>query len=366
MRETTLHDWHVSHGATMTDFNGWHMPLYYKGITEEHNHTRTKAGLFDLGHMGRVMLRGAKAREFVDYLTPARVSEAQTGDVQYSFLLRENGTVIDDITIYYDEDYILLVINAGNRDRDIAWIKEQAAKFGGVDVENLSDSWGMIALQGPKSDLVMKKLFGPATTFPGYYKFARFDDTVAPGPVIISGTGYTGEHGYEIYLPSEHCGKLWEALAGCEPTAEVAPIGLGARDSLRLEASMPLYGHELDDNTTPLHAGLNKFVNLDKPSFIGRDALLKVKADGPAQKLTAFEITQRGPIARQGFNVVSEAGDKIGTVTSGIFSPTLQKTVGMAYVKPEFSKIGTAIQIEVRGKLLPATIIKRPFYRRNA
>jgi aminomethyltransferase len=367
MMKTSLNQWHAEHGATMTDFNGWHMPLYYKGITQEHLHTREKAGLFDLGHMGRVFVRGDRAREFVNYLTPARVSQAQQGEVHYSFLLRPDGSVIDDITIYYDRDELLLVINAGNRERDLDWIKGQAASFGeGIEIEDRGVIWGMIALQGPLSTSILEPLLGPEIAPLGYYHFARIHSD-AFGEMIVSRTGYTGEDGYEIYLPTDNVQPLWEAIMAAKPEGTVQPIGLGARDSLRLEAAMPLYGHELDDNLTPLHAGLGKFVDLEKGEFIGRDALLQLKqAGGPDKKLIGFEMAQRGPIPRQGFTVLNPAGEPIGTVTSGIFSPTLQKTVGLAYISKEHSTLGNSISIDIRGRALPATIIKRPFYRRQA
>jgi len=369
MLKTSLNEWHAGHGATMTDFHGWHMPLYYAGITQEHNHTRTRAGLFDLGHMGRVFVWGDKARDFVNVLTPAKVATAKPGDVQYSFLLRPDGTVIDDITIYYGDAEILLVINAGNRERDVEWIREQADKFGaGVEIEDRGESWGMIALQGPLSLEIMGRLFDKQITGLEYYTFAKIRPESYPGEMIISRTGYTGEDGFEIYLPTENVQPLWEAIiaAGAAPD-DVQPIGLGARDSLRLEAAMPLYGHELDDSLTPLHAGLGKFVDLDKGDFVGREPLAELKAaGGPDKKLVGFEMTQRGPIPRQGFPVLDPAGTPIGQVTSGIFSPTLQKTVGLAYISKEHAAIGSSISIEIRGRALPATIIKRPFYRRHA
>lgn len=367
LQKTSLRDWHAGNGASMTDFHGWDMPLYYSGITEEHHHTRTKVSLFDLGHMGRVFVRGKKWKEFIDFLTAAFVSKAQPGEVQYSFFLRDNGTIIDDITVYYGADYAFLVINAGNRDRDIEWLTEQAEKFGDVELENCSVSWGMVAIQGPQSVEVLKTLFGPSIADMKYYSFDSFPDTIAKGDLIISRTGYTGEDGYELYLPTENVQKLWETLLGCNPDVEVKPAGLGARDSLRLEAGMPLYGHELDDNITPLHAGLGKFLNFDKEDFIGKQALLKIKEMGGASlKLVGFEMEKRGPVARQDFIVADENGNAVGKVTSGIFSPTLQKTIGLAYVEKDFAKIGSSINIEIRGKLLPARIIKKPFYKRGA
>lgn len=368
MMKTPLNEWHAQHGANMTDFHGWHMPLYYKGITQEHLHTRQQAGIFDLGHMGRVFVRGADASKFADYLTPAKVRQAQPGDIHYTFFLRPDGTVIDDITIYYGADELLLVTNAGNRDRDWEWIQEQAKNFGGdVQLEDRGTTWSMLAIQGPLSTGIMEKIFGSSISDLGYYRFVKLPPSEAYGELIISRTGYTGEDGYEIYLPAADSVKLWEKFLAAEPAGSVQPIGLGARDSLRLEAAMPLYGHELDDSLTPLHAGLGKFVDLEKGDFIGRDALLKIKSEnGPARRLAGFEMVQRGPIPRQGFSIVDANGAAIGTVTSGIFSPSLQKTVGLAYVDKEHTAAGTSIHIDIRGRALPATIVKRPFYRRQA
>ncbi len=368
MKKTILNEWHANNGATMTDFNGWQMPLYYKGITQEHQQTRTAAGLFDLGHMGRLFVRGAEAYSFIDYLTPAKVSVAKPGEVQYTFLLRDDGTVIDDITVYYEEKDVFLVINAGNRERDLQWIIEKAEAFGGnVEIDNRGESWGMLALQGPLSTEIITKVFGESVTSLNYYHFTVIDDPQYPGEMIVSRTGYTGEDGYEIYLLSENVTKLWGALIAADPDGRVQPIGLAARDSLRLEAAMPLYGHELDDSLTPLHAGLGRFMDLEKSKFIGQSALTAIRdAGGPDEKLVGFEMLQRGPVARQGFTVMDAEGNAIGRVTSGIFSPTLQKTVGLAYIKKEHSTVGSSISIDIRGRALPAQIIKRPFYRRNA
>lgn len=368
MQKTALNDWHSSNGATMTDFHGWNMPLYYKGITQEHLHTREKAGIFDLGHMGRVFIRGENAQDFVNWLTPARVSEAKPGDIHYSFFLRPDGTVIDDITVYYEDQDILLVINAGNRERDLAWIREKAGQFGrDVEIDDKGDTWGMIALQGPLSREILQPLLGDEITSLNYYQFIKMNHPSYPGEMVISRTGYTGEDGFEIYLPTENVAPLWQAIVAAGPEGTVMPVGLGARDSLRLEASMPLYGHELDDSLTPLHAGLGKFVDLEKGEFIGKEALADIKAQGgPSERLAGFEMAQRGPIPRQGFTIVDSDGNAIGRVTSGIFSPSLQKTVGLAYLQKEHSTIGNSISIDIRGRALPATIIKRPFYRRNA
>jgi len=363
MQNTPLHDWHVAHNASMTDFHGWHMPLFYTGITEEHNFTREHAGLFDLGHMGRVFVRGSDARKFVDYLTPANVASAQTGDVQYSFLLREDGTAIDDITIYYHDEFVLLIINAGNRERDVQWIKEKAGAWPDVTIDDRCESWSMLAIQGPSSESITSKVLGEDPSALAYYKFLYYKESRF-GEMVISRTGYTGEDGFEIYLSKEQASLLWEKLIAAGDD-RIRPIGLGARDSLRLEAGMPLYGHELNDSLTPVHAGFNRYISLDKGDFLGKKSLESLVSSGTDKKLAGFEMPQRGPIPREGFNIFSPEGQVIGQITSGIFSPTLQKNVGMAYVEPAYAKPGTEIQIEIRNKRYPATIVKRPFYRRK-
>lgn len=364
MRRTPLTEWHEAHGATFTDFFGWQMPVYYSGITEEHLHTRNSAGLFDLCHMGRVRLRGERVREFVDAITPADVASAKTGDVQYSFLLTEGGRTIDDITLYYGEDYALLIINAGNRERDIAWLREQAAVRGGVEVEDLSEAWGMIALQGPQSEAIWRAVAGDAAAGLKYYSFVEAELDGFRAPVIVSATGYTGEAGYEFYLPADETAKLWEQLWAAGGNT-VKAIGLGARDSLRLEAAMPLYGHELTDDTTPLEAGLGRFVKLDKGDFVGRGALAEQKAAGLTRRLVGIELLARGPVARQGHAVHRTGGGAIGEVTSGVFSPTLQKVVALAYVAVDCAATGTELEVDIRGRRHAARVVKKPFYRRE-
>jgi aminomethyltransferase len=367
MKQTPLHEWHVAHGATMTDFNGWSMPLYYSGMTDEHLHTRRAAGLFDLCHMGRVMLRGAGAHRYVDELTPARLREAKQGDVLYSFLLTEQGRTIDDITVYLLPDRLMLVVNAGNRERAVAWIRAHAEGMGDVSVEDLSEEWAMLALQGPDSDAVMREAFGAGFNPLPYYTVAELRMEAAGGTVLVSATGYTGERGYEVYLPSSRAGAAWEAVMAAGARHGVKPVGLGARDSLRLEAAMPLYGHELTDETTPLDAGLGKFLDLDKPAFVGRDALLTQKAaGGPPRKLACMEMRQRGPVPRQGCTLHLPGGDAVGTVTSGILAPSLQKNIAMGYVDAAFAIPGTDAEFEIRGRRHPAVLVKRPFYRRSA
>jgi aminomethyltransferase len=371
LRRTDLENWHISRGATMTDFNGWNMPLYYEGMTAEHLHTRSAAGLFDLGHMGRVWVTGPEALEYLKQITPAQLEEARIGDVLYSFLLRPDGTTIDDITIYLVEaERFLLVVNAGNRERAVEWMKVQAADFpvDAVVIDDASSRLGMIAIQGPMALPVMQVLFGENTEFPSYYRFTTWYDTVRPGPLLVSRTGYTGEDGFELYPQASTTFPLWEALLECCPEAGVKPIGLGARDSLRLEAAMPLYGHEWDDTTTPVEAGLTRFLTKKRP-YSGSDAL----TGHPRRKLIGWRIDARGPIPRQGTPVATtEDGPITGIVTSGVFSPTLKAVIGLAYVEavPEsspavFPKPGETIFPEVRGNRVAATVVQRPFYKRS-
>lgn len=367
MLKTPFHDWHVSHGATMTAFNGWDMPLYYKGITEEHLQTRKAAGLFDLCHMGRVIIRGHNALEFTDSLTPARMRQGKPGDVLYSFLLNEEGRTLDDITIYLASDHAFLVINAGNRERDVEWIRKQAESWEDVRIDDISMGWAMIAIQGPASEAIYAEIFGAESAPKEYYKyFVIADPKSEENRMIVSTTGYTGEKGYELYMPRDMALGIWDKLMTVGQPHGLVPVGLGARDSLRLEAAMPLYGHELTEETTPFAAGLGKFVDLEKTAFIGREALLAEKEKGgPTKRLLAFEMEKRGPVARQGHEVYSTEEKLIGTVASGIFSPTLQKNIGTCFVESGAASVGSQILLDIRGRKHPAVVVKKPFYKRS-
>ncbi len=341
----------------MTDFNGWNMPLMYSSMTQEHLFTRSSAGVFDLGHMGRLLLSGAGAIALVDRLTPIRLSAASRGDVLYSFVLRETGRPIDDITVYYEaDDRVLLVVNASNRVAVIDWLRDKCAAAG-VTLEDKTFDWGMIALQGPDHERVMRAVFGAAFTPCAYYRFYRL-----PDGVILSATGYTGETGYEIYAPQARIPELWQAFVD----AGALPVGLGARDTLRLEAALPLFGHELNDDVTPLEAGFGRFVDFEKGDFIGRDALLKQKEAGITKKLIGYELAAaHGPIGRAGMGVKDSDGNTIGVVTSGCLSPSLKKIIGMAYVDTAHSAVGTKICLDIRGRLQDAVVVKKPFYKRS-
>lgn len=357
MFTTFLHDFHVAANATMTDFFGWQMPLVFSSMTEEHIATRASAGVFDLGHMGRLAVRGAGAFDFVNRVTPVRLAGAEPGTVLYSFVLDADGAPIDDVTIYYDSPTeLMMVVNASNREAVLAHLAPLAIDAD-IELADMTFELGMIAIQGPAHEAIMSAVLGAEFAPCEYYRFYK-----TSSGNIISATGYTGEKGYEIYAPGLEIRELWEALL----EAGATPVGLGARDTLRLEAAMPLFGHELTTTTTPTAAGLTRFLDMEKPGgFIGREALVNAT---PTRKLVGFELTAagRGPIARQRMAVFDETGaTEVGTVTSGCLSPTLGKIIGMAYIDVELAVVNTALTIDVRGRKIPATVVQRPFYKRN-
>jgi glycine cleavage system T protein (aminomethyltransferase) len=355
LKRTPLYDCHLEAGAKMVDFAGWEMPVQYAGVIEEHRAVRTAAGLFDVSHMGEVRVRGAGAEALLQRLTPNDVAKLVPGRAHYSGLLTERGTYVDDLLVYrLAADDFLVVVNASNAPGDFAWMASRAQ--GEAEVTDESERWALLALQGPKALAILTPLASPEVSGLKYYGFVQ--GQVDGTPAILSRTGYTGEDGFEIYLAPEEAPKVWRRLV----EAGAAPAGLGARDTLRLEAAMALYGHEIDETTTPFEAGLGWVVKLDKGEFLGRDALAAQKAAGVPRKLVGFEVQGRG-IARQGHAVVSDGG-AVGTVTSGTWSPTFEKAIGMAYVPPEMAAPGTPLTLDVRGKPLPAVVVELPFYRR--
>jgi aminomethyltransferase len=354
LKRTPLHACHVEAGARLVEFAGWEMPVQYAGVIDEHRAVRTAAGLFDVSHMGEVRVRGAGAESFLQRLTPNDVSKLSPGRAHYSGLLTDQGTYIDDLLIYrLAADDFLVVVNASNAPRDFEWIASRAN--GEAEVTNESDRWALLALQGPKAKEILEPL-SPGASEIRYYGFRQGE--VDGRPALISRTGYTGEDGFELYVAPEHAPALWRRLV----EAGASPAGLGARDTLRLEAAMALYGHEIDETTTPWEAGLAWIVKLDKGDFLGCDALVAQKAAGAPRKLVGFEVEGRG-IARQGHAVVSEGGT-VGTVTSGTWSPTFEKALGLAYVPPDLAAPGTPLTLDVRGRQLAARVVETPFYRR--
>jgi aminomethyltransferase len=361
-RRTALYDCHLEAGARMVPFAGWEMPVQYSGLMAEHEAVRTAAGLFDVSHMGEVRVQGADAEAFLQYLTPNDVAKLKVGRAHYSALLTEEGTYIDDLLIYRlaDDDF-LVVVNAANVDGDFAWIERHAQTFDGeVTVRNVSEDYALLALQGPRAVEILSQLTDSDLEAIRYYRFAHGE--VDGVPAILSRTGYTGEDGFELYLAPEHAAQIWRALLAAGQDHGLLPAGLGARDSLRLEAAMALYGHEIDDTTTPWEAGLDWTIKLASGDFIGRDALVAQQEKGVERKLVGFGVTGRG-IAREGHGVVHD-GEAVGKVTSGTFSPTFKEAIGMAYVPVELAEPGTALTIEVRGREIPAEVRETPFYRR--
>ena len=364
LKQTPLNSAHRQLGARMVDFGGWDMPVQYPaGTIEEHLRTRNHAGLFDVSHMGEVDVRGADAIAFVNRLTSNDVSKLVDGQAQYSALTTPQGTVIDDLLVYrLKADHLLLVVNASTTEKDWEWIKSHHSGES-VELKNVSADYCQLALQGPDAQTILQKLTDVPLAEIKYYHFTpgRVDGIDA----IVSRTGYTGEDGFEVYAPADRAEQLWNKILDAGGTGSptgVLPCGLAARNTLRLEAGMALYGNDIDDTTTLLEANLGWICKLDKGEFTGREALAQQKQEGVKRKLVGFEVTERG-IARDHQDVVIN-GERVGQVTSGSPAPFLKKNIGLAYVPIEFANVGQQIQIDVRGKLVGAQIVKTPFYKR--
>ncbi len=363
LRRTAFYDRHVAAGARMVDFAGWEMPVQYRGVMEEHRAVRTAAGLFDVSHMGEVRVAGAGAEEFVQALTPNDVSKLTPGRAHYSALLDEAGRFLDDLLVYrIAADEFLIVVNASNAEADFAWIAGRP--HAGVVVEDVSDRYGLLALQGPEALAILRPLTALDEITLDEIKYYRFAHGEVGGrKAILSRTGYTGEDGFELYLDPADAPAIWDLLLEAGGPRGLVPTGLGARDTLRLEAGMALYGHEIDATTTPWDAGLDWIVKLDKGDFTGRAALATAKEQGPARRLVGFEVAGRG-IARQGHRLL-HGGRDVGFVTSGTFSPTFEKALGMAYVETALAAPGTGLDVDIRGKSVPAKVVPLPFYKRG-
>lgn len=361
LKRTCLFDVHEKLNAKMFEFAGWEMPLEYTSAVKEHEHVRKSAGLFDVSHMGEVEVRGDEAQQFIQYLITNDVSNLKADEILYSPMCYENGTTVDDLLVYKrgQNDY-LLIINAGNIDKDYEWIVENSKKFN-VETKNISDKVAQLALQGPLAEEILSKLTNQDLSQIEFYKFKQNVD-VCGEPCIVSRTGYTGEDGFEIYCDKNVAQKIWNAILE-EGKERVVPAGLGARDTLRSEVNLPLYGHEISEEIPPLEAGLSIFVKLYKDDFIGKDSLKALKESGNARKLVAFELTGKGMV-RGGYEVEID-GEVVGFVTTGLKSPTLDKFIGMAIIDSDKARVGQEIGIRVRKKLVPAVIVKRPFYKKQ-
>ena len=357
LKRTPLYDIHAALGAKIVPFAGFEMPVQYPtGITAEHKAVREKAGLFDVSHMGEFMIRGPQAADFVNYVTTNDVAALKPGEAHYSTILREDGTIVDDCLVYRSDDRIIMVVNGSNIDKDFAHISRFLSKFPEAMLENISDEVALLALQGPEAARILQQHTDTNLSKIKYYEH-RFGK-VAGVDAYISRTGYTGEDGFELYLDAGDAERVWKALTA---SGEVTPAGLGARDSLRLEMGMALYGNDLDDTTTPLEASLGWLVKMKKGDFVGRDALAKQKEQGLKRKLVGFTTPERS-FPRHGYPVFAK-GKPSGEVRSGTMSPTLGIPIGTAYVPVESAAEGSPLEIEIRGKRVPAVVQKMPFYK---
>lgn len=361
LKRTPLYEQHRQLGARLVEFGGWEMPVQYSGILDEHRAVRTQAGLFDVSHMGEFKVTGAGALAFLQHLVPNDVARLAINQALYTQLCQPDGGVVDDLLIYHlaETDY-MLVVNAGNIDKDFAWVQQHSQGFE-VSIVDQSGATGLIALQGPAALAILQPLTGVDLSAIAYYH-------CAPGLVnatscLISRTGYTGEDGFELYCSAEDAVELWTGLLAAGQAHGLLPAGLGARDTLRLEAAYCLYGHELDEATNPLEATLGWTVRLAKGDFIGHDALAKVKAEGLKRKLVGVEMVERG-VCRGGY-AIYDGDTQIGTLTSGAPSPTLNKNIGMGYVETAHAVPGKTVQIDIRGRRTAAQVVALPFYKRS-
>ncbi|RKY86473.1 glycine cleavage system aminomethyltransferase GcvT [candidate division KSB1 bacterium] len=354
-KKTALYEIHKKLGAKIVEFAGFYMPVFYTSIIEEHRKVRSSVGVFDVSHMGEIEIYGEKALEFTQKITVNDPEKLEVGQVQYSAMCYPDGGIVDDLLVYRFKDKFMLVVNAANTDKDYQWILDN--KIDDVEIKNISDKITLLAIQGPKSRDTLQKLTSINLSEIKYYWFK--EGKLADIDMIISRTGYTGELGFELYISPENSERLWNKIFEAGKEYDIAPVGLGARDTLRLEKKYALYGNDIDKTTNPLEAGLGWIVKLDKKDFIGKDALLKIKSNGIKRKLIGF-ITEGNTFPRKGYNIFKN-NTIIGKVTSGTFSPSISKGIGLGYVDIAYSKIGEKIFIEIRKQKIKAEIVKTPF-----
>ncbi len=349
-KRTCLYDKHVALGALISPFGGFDMPIQYSNITDEHQAVRQHCGVFDVSHMGEVLVSGTDAERYVNHIFTNNVEGLAVGKILYGMMCYENGGVVDDLLVYkMADDRFFLVINAANIDKDWAWIQLQAEGFN-VTLDNQSDYYGQLAVQGPEAERIMEEILNLPCSELTFYTFKTMGD------VIVSRTGYTGEDGFEIYATPDYINQCWDKLMA----AGVTPCGLGCRDTLRFEVGLPLYGDELSAEITPIMAGLGMFVKLDKEEFVGCDALAKQKAEGVAQKLVGIELQDKA-IPRHGYTVMKD-GQPIGTVTTGYHTISTDKSVCMALIDSQYAPLGTELEVQIRKKVFPGTVVKKRFY----
>ena len=377
MKKTCLYDRHVALGALISPFGGFEMPIQYAGITPEHMAVRENVGVFDVSHMGEVTVKGTDAERYVQHIFTNDVAGAPVGKIYYGMMCYPNGGTVDDLLAYkMGENDFFLVINAANIDKDWAWMQENAKGFD-IDLQNRSDFYGQIAVQGPKAEQTIESELGLECKELKFYenKIIGYEENkkgeadsssnslnflLSEFPIIISRTGYTGEDGFEIYASHEYIQQAWDKLIA----AGVQPCGLGCRDTLRFEVGLPLYGDELSADITPIMAGLGIFVKLDKAEFIGKEALAQQKAEGPAKKLVGIELADKA-IPRHGYAVLTSEGEVIGEVTTGYHCLSVDKSVCMALIDAQYAKLGTELQIQIRKKVFPGTVVKKQFYNKS-
>ncbi len=358
LKRTCLYDKHVALGAQMSPFGGFDMPIQYTSIIEEHNAVRHACGIFDVSHMGEVLISGPDAERLVGHLFTNDVREMPVGKVLYGMMLYPEGGVVDDLLVYKTApDAFFLVINAANIDKDFAWMQENSKGFN-ARVENLSEQYAEVAVQGPKAEELMERLLGVKVSDLEFYTFKEVE--VDGKKVLISRTGYTGEDGFEVYGDAAYIGKVWDILVGSK---EVTPCGLGCRDTLRFEVALPLYGHELSQDITPIEAGLGSFVKMDKPEFIGKEAIARQKAEGIQKKVVGIELHEKA-VPRNGYDIEVN-GQRIGYVTTGYQSISTGKSVCMALIDNQYAPLGTEVDVRIRKKLFRGTVCKKRFYQKN-
>jgi aminomethyltransferase len=358
LRHTPLYHRHIALGARMVPFAGWEMPIQYSGIVAEHRAVRGAAGLFDLSHMGEFFFEGAGAQEAIDRLVSSDIAGLETGHARYGLLTSEKGTIVDDVIVYrIAPQRLMVVVNASNIEKDAAHVRRNLPT--GVRFDDKSMATALIAPQGPRAASLLSRIAG--MNVDDLPPFGVAETTVAGARATVARTGYTGEDGFEVFVPNADAAKVWDALLGTGKEDGIAPVGLGARDTLRLESRFSLYGNEIDETTDPIEAGLSWTCKLEK-EFLGRDVIAKIKEAGPKRRIVGLVVN--GGVARHGHPVMS-GGENVGVVTSGTFGPTVEKNIALAYVPTALSKTGTELGVRIRDKDVPATVVKTPFYKRG-
>lgn len=358
MKETALTSLHTLLGAKMAEFAGYNMPIVYSSINEEHKAVRNSVGVFDVSHMGEFVLKGEKALDLIQLVTTNDAAKLTDGKVQYTCMPNTDGGIVDDLLVYrWNANEYYLVVNASNIEKDWNWIKQHNTF--GVEMSNISDQLSLLAVQGPNAIKTLQKLTDINLTEIPYYAFAA-GKMAGLDDVIISNTGYTGAGGFEIYVWNKDARAMWDAIFEAGKEYGIVPCGLGCRDTLRMEKGFCLYGHDIDDSTSPIEAGLGWITKFTKP-FVKSDYHKAIKDNGPKKKLVGFEILEKGRIPRQHFKIKDASGNEIGVVTSGTQSPSLNKAIGLGYVKTEYSAIGSEVFVEIRNQLVKATVVKTPF-----